>query len=190
MFSFTKIATIAALAFSTLASALPSPIASPEVNALAARAGSPDVTTALTTLQNNLQGPVGQLNALTPATATPANVHPIIIDIQVIIEAGLADCKGKHAGSGDILVLLSIVINLVIGACGKVCGYPGVDFVSLQAIVVILDVSLSALISLVLGLVGGLLTIVIALLVGLLGTVVSILGTLKFTLCLKALLIL
>jgi hypothetical protein len=63
MFSFMKIVTFAALTFGALASALPSPIGSPEVHALAARqADAPDVTTVLTNLNNDLQGPVGQLS--------------------------------------------------------------------------------------------------------------------------------
>jgi hypothetical protein len=63
MFSLIKIATLAALTFSTLASAFPSPVASPEVQALAARqADALDVTTALINLNNDLQSPVGELS--------------------------------------------------------------------------------------------------------------------------------
>ena len=63
MFSFMKIATFAALTFGALASALPQPIASPDVNAIAARqASAPDVTTVLQNLANDLQAPVSQLS--------------------------------------------------------------------------------------------------------------------------------
>jgi hypothetical protein len=63
MFSFMKIATFAALTFGALASALPSPVASPDLGALVARqADAPDVTTVLTNLNNDLQSPVGQLS--------------------------------------------------------------------------------------------------------------------------------
>ena len=63
MFSFMKIATFAALAFGTLASAIPAPAPAPvaEAGALVERASS-DVTTILTNLNNDLQAPVAQLS--------------------------------------------------------------------------------------------------------------------------------
>jgi len=187
MFSFAKIATFAVLAFGALASALPSPVASPDVKAIVARQDASDVTGILTNLASDLQAPVAQMNALTPENTTPATVTPILVDIQVLITAAVSACSGKSAGSGDLIVLLSVIINLVIGACGKVCGFPTID-ISIQVLVVAyLDVCLSALISVVLGLVGGILTVVIGLLVGLLGAVVEIILSLKLVLCIKVL---
>ena len=66
MFSFAKIATFAALAFSTLASAIPSPapVAAPEARELATRANQ-DITTILTNLNNDLKAPLGELSTST-----------------------------------------------------------------------------------------------------------------------------
>ncbi|KAI0029947.1 hypothetical protein K488DRAFT_72586 [Vararia minispora EC-137] len=186
MFSLMKIATLATIAFGALVSALPQPVASPDIKALVARqASAPDVTTVLTNLNNDLQGPVGQLNALTAATATPDKVQPIVLNIQVIISAAVDAAKGKPAGSGDLFVLLSVVINLVIGAFGKVINFPGVDKASLIVIFQLVDSVLAALIHLVLGLVG----VVVALLVALLGGVVSIIIELNLTAVISVLLI-
>ena len=65
MFSFMKIATFAALAFGTLASAIPAPAPAPlaEAGALEARQ-SQDVTTILTNLNNDLQKPCADLGKL------------------------------------------------------------------------------------------------------------------------------
>jgi hypothetical protein len=51
-------------------------------------------------------------DALTPENATPDKVKPIVIDIQVLIEAAVVAGKGKPVGKGDIIVLLSVVINV------------------------------------------------------------------------------
>ena len=69
MFSFMKIATFAALAFGTLASAIPAPAPAPlaEAGALEARQ-SQDVTTILTNLNNDLQQPCANLGK-----------HPILL---------------------------------------------------------------------------------------------------------------
>ena len=63
MFSFVKIATFTALAFSTIASAIPSPapVAAPEAGELVTRA-SQDITTILTNLNNDLKEPLGELS--------------------------------------------------------------------------------------------------------------------------------
>ena len=63
MFSFAKIATFAALAFGTIASAIPSPApaAAPETGELAKRQGQ-DMTTILTNLNNDLKEPLGELS--------------------------------------------------------------------------------------------------------------------------------
>ena len=55
MFSFAKIATLAALAFGTFASAIPAPAPAPEAGALEARTVSPTVTTVLNNLLGDLQ---------------------------------------------------------------------------------------------------------------------------------------
>ncbi|KZV72687.1 hypothetical protein PENSPDRAFT_750675 [Peniophora sp. CONT] len=191
MFSFMKIATFAALAFGTLASAIPAPAPVPaaEAGELMARQ-SQDLTTILTNMNNDLQAPVAQMNDLTADTATPDKVNDIVLSIKVIIETATAACgKSSGLGSGNILLLLSISINLVISACNH-CYSVCTDKVDVLVILQLLDVVLAALISIVLKLVGGVLSVVIGLLVGLLGTVVQLLVSLKFTACLKVLLVL
>ncbi|VDB88925.1 unnamed protein product [Peniophora sp. CBMAI 1063] len=194
MFSFMKIATFAALAFGTLASAIPAPAPLPvaEAGALMARdaAANQDVTTILTNLNNDLQAPTGQLNGLTADTATPDKVNEIVVSIKVLIEAATAACgKASGVGSGNILVLISITINLVISACNH-CYSVCTDKVTILVILQLLDVVLAALLTIVFKLVGGLLTIVIGLLVALLGGLVQIILGLKFTACAKVLLLL
>ncbi|KZV72689.1 hypothetical protein PENSPDRAFT_750676 [Peniophora sp. CONT] len=194
MFSFMKIATFAALAFGTLASAIPAPAPVPvaEAGAIEARdtAATQTVTQILTQLNNDLQAPTTQLGGLTAANATPDNVNVIVLKIKVLIEAATAACgKASGVGSGNILLLISISINLVVTACNK-CYSVCTDKVDVLVILQILDGVLAALLTIVLKLVGGLLTVVIGLLVGLLGGVVQILVGLKFTLLLKVLLIL
>ena len=71
MFSFAKIATFAALAFGTIASA--TPVAAPESGELAKRQ-SQDVTTILTNLNNNLKAPIDTLS--TPQV--PFFVHALV----------------------------------------------------------------------------------------------------------------
>ena len=61
MFSFIKIATFAALAFGTVASAIPSP--APEAAELASRAPQ-DISTILNNLNNDLKEPLGELSKL------------------------------------------------------------------------------------------------------------------------------
>lgn len=63
MFSFAKIATFAALAFGTIAMAIPSPapVAAPEAGELVTRA-SQDISTILTNLNNDLKEPLGELS--------------------------------------------------------------------------------------------------------------------------------
>jgi hypothetical protein len=61
MFSFMKIATFAALAFGTLASAIPAPAPAPEANALVARQGDA-LQSALTSMNNDLQAPCQELS--------------------------------------------------------------------------------------------------------------------------------
>ncbi|KZV63616.1 hypothetical protein PENSPDRAFT_757802 [Peniophora sp. CONT] len=194
MFSFMKIATFAALAFGTLALAIPTPASVPaaEAGALMARdtEATQTVTQIITQLNSDLQAPTTQLGSLTAANATPDNVNVIVLKIKVLIEAATAACgKSSDLGSGNILLLLSISINLVISACNK-CYSVCSDKVDVLVVLQILDGVLAALISIVLKLVGGILATVVALLVGLLGTVVQLLVSLKFSLCLKALLIL
>jgi hypothetical protein len=53
-------------------------------------------------------------------SATPENVQPIVLDIQVLILAAIDACKGKPVGSGDLLVLLSIIINVCVYDC-RIC---------------------------------------------------------------------
>ncbi|KAI0029945.1 hypothetical protein K488DRAFT_88247 [Vararia minispora EC-137] len=123
MFSFMKITPLATIAFGAVVSSLPQPVASPDIKALVVR-----------------QGAVGQLNALTADTVTPDHVQPIVIDIQVIISAAAVDaCNGKPSGSGNLFVLVSVVINLVIGAFGRVYGYLGVDKNALIVIFQLID---------------------------------------------------
>jgi len=187
-----KIATIAALAFGTLASAVPSPAPVAETRDLVERQ-STDLTTILTNLNNDLQGPVGQLNGLTSSTATPTVVANICADIQVIVVAAVNACNGLPAGalgSGDILVLLSVVLELILNACNYVYKLSGVDVVDIQiAIKVQLDVCLAALINVVIELLGGIVVTLVAQLVVLLGVVVNIVLELNLTACISALLL-
>jgi len=191
MFSFMKIATFAALTFGALASAIPSPAPVAETRDLAVERRATDVTGVLTQLASDLQAPVGQLNGLTPTTATPAAVTTIVADIQVLVVAAIGACSGLPVGSGNILVLLNVVLTLILNACNSVCGLPGVDVVNIKiAIKLALDVCLSGLISLVINLlvsVGGILSLVISLLVVLLGSCTSIIVSLNLTACIALL---
>ncbi|VDB88899.1 unnamed protein product [Peniophora sp. CBMAI 1063] len=193
MFSFMKIATFAALAFGTLASAIPAPAPLPvaEAGALVPRAAeAQDVTTILTDLNNNLKAPTTELSGLTADNATPDNVNVIVLKIKVLIEAATEACGGASGlGSGNILLLLSISINLVISACNT-CYSVCTDKAGVLVVIKILDSVLAALLTIVLKLVGGLLVTVIGLLVGLLGGVVEIILSLNFTACAKVLLLL
>jgi hypothetical protein len=65
MFAFMKIATLAALAFGTVASAIPSPVAAPEARAgaLIERSGS-SVIAVLTELRVSLGEPCGKLSKI------------------------------------------------------------------------------------------------------------------------------
>jgi len=188
-----KIATVAALAFGTLASAIPSPVASAETRDLETRSGQ-TVTSILTALPTQLSGPVGQLKALTSTTATPANVATIANQVAGVVSNCVSDIHGAGSlGDGDLLSLLTVSLTVVLEAFIFVCGLPGVDVVNIKiAIVVAVDVILADLISvvlnLVLGLLGLLLEIVIGLLVSLLGSVVvNIFIEINLTACISIL---
>ncbi|KZV72723.1 hypothetical protein PENSPDRAFT_649487 [Peniophora sp. CONT] len=193
MFSFMKIATFAALAFGTIASAIPAPAPAPapaaEAGELSARAGQ-DLTTILTNLNSALQGPANTLNSMTASTATTDNVNAPVQQMKTLIQnATTAANSSSGLGSGNILLLISVTIQIVISSCGKAYSASG-SSVDILVILQILDPILAALVSLVLKLVAGVLTVVIGLLVGLLGTVVNLLVSLKFTVLAKVLLIL
>ena len=52
-------------------------------------------------------------DGLTADTATPDKVNDIVISIKVLIETATAACgKASGVGSGNILVLISITINV------------------------------------------------------------------------------
>ena len=131
MFSFMKIATFAALAFGTLASAIPAPAPAPlaEAGALEARQ-SQDVTTILTNLNNDLKAPCADLGKF-PISFLPSFVFvykftaavdvdvsvdvvvELVAKIKVIIDAAVTACgSASGLGSGNILVLLSVVIKV------------------------------------------------------------------------------
>ncbi|VDB88836.1 unnamed protein product [Peniophora sp. CBMAI 1063] len=189
MFSFMKIATFAALAFGTIASAVPAPAPAAETGELTARAGQ-DLTTILTNLNNALQTPANTLNSMTADTATANNVNAPVQQMATLIQdATTAANSSSGLGSGNILLLISVTIQIVISSCGK-CYSASKSSVDVLVVLQILDPILAALVSLVLKLVAGVLTVVIGLLVGLLGTVVDLVLSLKFTVLAKVLLIL
>jgi hypothetical protein len=65
MFAFMKIATLAALAFGTFVSAIPSPVAAPEARADAlVERSAHDVSTVLNNLHYSLQAPCGKLSKI------------------------------------------------------------------------------------------------------------------------------
>ncbi|KAI0028049.1 hypothetical protein K488DRAFT_90143 [Vararia minispora EC-137] len=189
MFSFMKIATFAAVAFGALAFALPQPVASPDVKDVVARQSGLDVTTILQNLSTDLQGPISELTALTSTTATADVVGPIVQSIVSTLQSAVTSIEGQAVGSGNLVVLLSTVINLVVGAAGQVVNLPGVAQADLIIIFQLLDVVLAALIQTVLGLVGGLLVVVVGLVVSLLSGTVAIIIQLGLTAVLSALLI-
>ena len=131
MFSFMKIATVAALAFGTFASAIPAPAPVPEAGALEARSVGPTVTDVLTGLETNLKPLVDQmsesyiqlacrwnssrvtLDSMTPDTATPDAVQNIVDEIIALLTTATSDCgSSSGSGSGDLLSLLSGVVTV------------------------------------------------------------------------------
>ncbi|KZV72105.1 hypothetical protein PENSPDRAFT_751174 [Peniophora sp. CONT] len=190
MFSFMKIATFAALAFGTLASAIPAPAPAPaaEAGALVTRT-SPDVTAILTQLSIDLENPCKELSGVS-ADVSVQVVTDLVAKITLLIQTATTACgSASGLGSGNILLLLSVCIKLVISACGT-CYNTCTDKVDILVVLQLLDGVLAALVSVVLKLVGGVLAVVIGLLVGLLGTVVQLILSLKFTACAKVLLLL
>ncbi|KAI0314578.1 hypothetical protein OF83DRAFT_1174622 [Amylostereum chailletii] len=190
MFSFMKIVTFAALAFGAFASAMPTV----ESRAIEERQAA-TLTSILSGLPDDVQPHVDQLKSLNADTATPAKVTSIVLDITVVLDAAVASCKGLPVGAiglGDILVLLSVVIQLIIIPCGAVYSLPGIDKGAIIGCFAPIGVSLVALITivldLVLGLLGGVLSVVIGLLVGLLGSsCTSIIVELKLDVLIKLL---
>ncbi|VDB90081.1 unnamed protein product [Peniophora sp. CBMAI 1063] len=196
MFSFMKIATFAALAFGTLASAIPSPapILTVEEGALVERKTTSNVAIVLANLTVHVTPLCLKLTELTATSATPANTTAIIDQIKVVLEEAVEILKGVATlGSsiGDILQLLAAIIKLLITSINHVVSVCLDKDVILQ-IVKLVDGPLAALISAILGLVGGggILSSVIAQLVGLLGSIIQTLLSLNFTACEQVLLIL
>jgi len=191
MFSFMKIATFAALTFGTFASAIPSPAPAAEARDLEARAAGVTLTSLLTQLPNQVSGSVSKLNALTPETATPAAVAAIAAEIKVQIDATVGAIVALPVGAigtGNILVLLSAFIQVVLGAFVSVYSLPGVDVVAIKAAIkVSIDVSLSVFISVVLNLVVGILGSLLVSLKVLLGVYVSVFLELDLTACIGVL---
>ncbi|KZV69408.1 hypothetical protein PENSPDRAFT_753382 [Peniophora sp. CONT] len=191
MFSFMKIATFAALAFGSIASAIPAPAPLAEAGALEART-THTVTDVLTALPGKLAAPCGALSSMTPSTVTPAAVKVEIDLIVAILTQAKSDCGSASGnGSGNLLALLSVVIKLVIGAAGSCYSASG-SSIDVQVVLQLLDVCLSGLIStvlnLVLGLLGGILSVVVGLLTGLLGgSCTSIILKLNLKLCISLL---
>ncbi|KZV72725.1 hypothetical protein PENSPDRAFT_649490 [Peniophora sp. CONT] len=188
MFSFAKIATFAALAFGTLASAVPASVAVPDAGELDTRA-SQDISTILTNLNNDLKAPLGQLNGMTARTATVDNVNTQVQAIKTMIQsATTAIGSASGNGNGNPLMLIGTTINSVMTAANKAHSVS-TDQANVLVVIQLLDPVLAALVALVLKLVAGLLTIVIGLLVGLLGAVTQLILGLDFVLLAGVLLI-
>ncbi|KAI0309867.1 hypothetical protein OF83DRAFT_1179131 [Amylostereum chailletii] len=191
MFSFMKIATIAALAFGTFASAVPiveERSVAPVVEARQAQT----LSTVLTTLQNSLTPAVAPLNSLTATTATPESVTAIAANINVALQVAIDSVKKlpKGAIGGlDIVVSLSVILNLIFVPIGKVYGFPGVDQVALKVIFVGIGTLVAELLTLVLGVLRGVLSLVVGLLVGLIGGIVPIILELNITVLINVLLL-
>ena len=62
MFSFAKIATLAALAFGTIVSAIPSPVVETDALAVREAEAAQDISTILNNLNNDLKEPLGELS--------------------------------------------------------------------------------------------------------------------------------
>ncbi|VDB88860.1 unnamed protein product [Peniophora sp. CBMAI 1063] len=180
MFSFAKIATFAALAFGTIASAIPSsiPATAPEAGELVTRQAQ-DVTTILTNLNNDLKDPLSALNGMTASTATSDNVNTSVQQMITMIQSA-TDALGSASGtgSGNPLQLVGTTINSVMTAANNVNGVS--SDVAVLGVLQLLDPILAALVALVLQLVAGVLTVVVGLLVGLLGGVVGLILGLDF----------
>ncbi|KAI0311721.1 hypothetical protein OF83DRAFT_1177291 [Amylostereum chailletii] len=191
MLSFMKLATLAMVAFGTFAAAAPSMIEDRSVAVqVDARAVQPrhidgsDMTTILNNLQAELVPQVALLNAMTAETATADAVNPIVQSIQSSIQAAVdaGNCLPPGAiGSGNIIVIISIIINIVLIPCGKIIAFPCIDQEALLAIFFVLGEVLAALLGVVIGLVGGVLSIIIGILVGLLGGVIPVILALGLT---------
>ena len=131
MFSFMKIATFAALAFGTVASAFPAPAPAPaaEAGVLVERQAE-DLTTILTNLNNALQTPANTLSTLshcarvnvyihkpidsmTAETATADNVNAPVQQMATLIQDATNAANGASGlGSGNILLLISVTIQV------------------------------------------------------------------------------
>ncbi|KAI0314581.1 hypothetical protein OF83DRAFT_1136127 [Amylostereum chailletii] len=111
MFSFAKIATFAALAFGVFTSAMPTGV---ESRAVEAR-GASDLTGVLADLKVGLDVNVNLLAAVTADNYSYDHVNGIVLDIKATIDVAVDACKALPAGAigtGDILALLSVVINV------------------------------------------------------------------------------
>lgn len=132
MFSFIKIATFAALAFGTIASAAPAPVPAPEAGALEVRSVG-TLTDALTNGANILQAPCHTLSACSgptcfwapsltcsvgnmPSGSTPAQMQVVVLEIKAALEQTISDFKSS-SGSGSsspwaTLSLLSVIVKV------------------------------------------------------------------------------
>ncbi|KAI0311720.1 hypothetical protein OF83DRAFT_1177290, partial [Amylostereum chailletii] len=78
-------------------------------------------------------------------------------------------------GTGNVLSLVSGILNTILSPFSTILSLPGVDATTLQGLLAPLGIVLAALLAAVLGLVGGLLAILLPLLLLLLGPILPLL---------------
>ncbi|VDB87565.1 unnamed protein product [Peniophora sp. CBMAI 1063] len=169
MFSLSKIATFALLAFGTAASAVP-----------AKRADS-DAVTILNDLTSSVTPVAAQFTSLTADNATAANVQPIVDQINGLVSDANTKLAALPAGSADTdstTQALANVLSAILEPANTLITTEGVDAASLIPITTQLGITLAALIQNVLTLVQEVLELVVQILQGLISGLGGILGDL------------
>ncbi|KAI0315912.1 hypothetical protein OF83DRAFT_1173387 [Amylostereum chailletii] len=195
MFSFAKIATVAAVAFGTLASAMPAAYGTPaSYGAVAAppstSASGSDVTSILTGLHASVEAKVDVLASVTLDNFSKDQITNVALDVKLDVSVAVDAIKALPTGTvgaGDLLVLLSGVISVVVSAFARIYVIAGVDQVAVRASVSVLADVLASLVTVVCAHLTGVLSVSVGLLVNLLGGCTSSIISLQLTALIKVL---
>ncbi|KAI0057181.1 hypothetical protein BV25DRAFT_1841865 [Artomyces pyxidatus] len=184
MFSFAKIATIAAFAFGTFVSAVPV-----EERAVEARADT--VINILDSLNSQVAPLAAQFTTLDASNATSAVISPIVSDISSAVQSAVSQISALPSGTTvdqtDALTSLSTVLSTILTPAGQVLSIPGISSAAIVPAFSPLGNALADLVSLVLKLVAELLSVVEATLVTLLSGLITVIDSLNLSPLLAAL---